>query len=67
MTVGECQQTPILLPLQGYGITLGTINALSVLASVLQAIPNLPLQVCSHSRRPTSVSWILAIICSGAR
>ena len=33
---------------QGYGITLGTINALSVIISVLQAIPSLGLQV-----RPT--------------
>ena len=30
---------------QGYGITLGTINALSVLISVLEAIPSLGLQV----------------------
>ncbi len=30
---------------QGYGITLGTINALSVLISVFEAIPSLGLQV----------------------
>ncbi len=38
-------QTPFLRCAQGYGITLGAINALSVLTSVLQAIPSLPLQV----------------------
>ena len=38
--------------LQGYGITLGTINALSVLTSALQAIPNLQIQV--PTRRPAA-------------
>ena len=32
---------------KGYGITLGTINALSVLISVFEAIPSLGLQVNS--------------------
>jgi hypothetical protein len=35
--------------LQGYGITLATINGLSVLASILEAIPSLPLQVFEKS------------------
>lgn len=43
-----------LLDKKGYGITLGTINALSVLTSVLQAIPSLPLQAV------TLVVWTAA-------
>lgn len=34
-----------LLDKKGYGITLATINALSVIVSAMQAIPNLPIQV----------------------
>ena len=35
-----------LLDKKGYGITLGTINALGVIASAFQAIPSLRFQVC---------------------
>lgn len=35
-----------LLDNKGYGITLGTINCMGVLASIFQAIPNLGFQVC---------------------
>lgn len=37
---------------QGYGITLATINGLSVLCSVLEAIPSLPLQVRFRMAHP---------------
>lgn len=40
--------------LQGYGVTLGTINCLAVLTSIFQAIPSLGLQVC---RRWGVVKW----------
>eukprot|EP00208_Stichococcus_sp_RCC1054_P002385 CAMPEP_0206140458 /NCGR_PEP_ID=MMETSP1473-20131121/9531_1 /ASSEMBLY_ACC=CAM_ASM_001109 /TAXON_ID=1461547 /ORGANISM="Stichococcus sp, Strain RCC1054" /LENGTH=615 /DNA_ID=CAMNT_0053534611 /DNA_START=553 /DNA_END=2400 /DNA_ORIENTATION=+ len=43
-----------LLDKKGYGITLGTINALSVLTSALQAIPNLQVQAV------TLVVWTVA-------
>lgn len=33
--------------LQGYGLTLGTINALAVTTSIFQALPSLGLQVVS--------------------
>jgi hypothetical protein len=39
---------------QGYGLTLGTITTLSVLTSVLQAIPSLPIQVL------TIITWMVA-------
>jgi hypothetical protein len=45
---------------QGYGITLGTINALSVIISVLQAIPSLGLQVCPAPSFPAA-PWLLPI------
>ena len=40
--------------MQGFGLTLGTINALGVLTSVLQAIPSLQLQ------RLTIIIWMVA-------
>ena len=42
-----CRATSAEIPvlLQGYGITLGTINGLSVIISVFEAIPSLGLQV----------------------
>lgn len=43
-----------LLDKKGYGITLGSINALAVLTSVLQALPLLQIQVL------TLVSWMVA-------
>lgn len=42
------------LYVQGYGITLGTINGLNVASSILQAIPNLQVQVV------TIVTWMIA-------
>ncbi len=39
-----------LLDNKGYGITLGTINCMGVLASIFQAIPNLGFQVCNCHR-----------------
>ena len=44
---------PSTLP-QGYGLTLGTINALAVLTSALQAVPNLQIQVL------TLITWMVA-------
>jgi hypothetical protein len=42
------------LSLQGYGITLGAINGLNVLSSILQAIPNLQVQVL------TLLTWMVS-------
>ena len=43
------------LPLpQGYGITLGTINGLNMISSILQAIPNLEVQVL------TLITWMIS-------
>lgn len=39
---------------QGYGITLGAINGLNVLSSILQAIPNLQVQVL------TLLTWMVS-------
>jgi poly(A) polymerase Pap1 len=40
--------------LQGYGITLGTINGLNMVSSILQAIPSLPVQAV------TLITWMIA-------
>lgn len=39
---------------QGYGITLGTINGLNVVSSILQAVPNLHIQVL------TLITWMIS-------
>lgn len=47
--------TAFVLPcVQGYGITLGTINGLNMASSILQAIPNLQVQVV------TIITWMVA-------
>ena len=43
-----------LLDKKGYGVTLGTINGLNVASSVLQAIPNLQVQVL------TIITWMVS-------
>ncbi|KAL4450614.1 hypothetical protein ABPG77_000970, partial [Micractinium sp. CCAP 211/92] len=43
-----------LLDKKGYGITLGTINGLNMASSILQAIPNLQVQVV------TIITWMIA-------
>ena len=40
--------------LQGYGITLGAINGLNLISSILQAVPNLQIQVV------TLITWMIA-------
>lgn len=43
-----------LLDKKGYGITLGTINGLNLVSSILQAIPNLQVQVL------TLITWMVS-------
>ncbi|PSC74625.1 Large neutral amino acids transporter small subunit 4 [Micractinium conductrix] len=43
-----------LLDKKGYGITLGTINGLNMASSILQAVPNLQVQVL------TIITWMIA-------
>ncbi|KAL4854004.1 Large neutral amino acids transporter small subunit 3 [Chlorella vulgaris] len=43
-----------LLDKKGYGTTLGTINGLNVLSSILQAVPNLQIQVL------TLLTWMIS-------
>ena len=40
--------------LQGYGITLGAINGLNLISSILQSVPNLQIQVV------TLITWMIA-------
>ena len=48
-----------LLDHKGYGITLGTINCIGVICSVLQAIPSLRLQVRPESSSMTQAAFLL--------
>lgn len=48
-TCSRCPPLP-----QGYGITLGTINGLNMISSILQAIPNLEVQVI------TLITWMIS-------
>lgn len=57
-----------LLDHKGYGITLGTINCIGVIVSVLQAIPSLRLQVrlghatlCSSCTRESIPAFLLLV------
>jgi hypothetical protein len=52
--IGLCQHPNFPFSLQGYGTTLGTINGLNVLSSILQAVPNLQIQVL------TLLTWMIS-------